>query len=80
MGVCQTDFYNHKLFEGVGDNLHEGLKLYKDGKLEYVGVEVEQTDDGRVTPKFISEAFDKFKVVAFGSMSEVRPKLYQLGV
>ena len=40
MGVCQTDFYNHKLFESIEDGLHEGLKLYREGRYEYVGVAV----------------------------------------
>lgn len=80
MGVCQTDFYNHKLFEGVEDGLHEGLKLYREGKYEYVGVAVGQTEDGRVTPEFISEAYQKYMAVSFGALALIRPKLFQLGV
>ena len=79
MGVCQTDFYNHKMFESIGDGNHKGLKLYREGKCEYVGIEVELDEKGRVNEKAISKAFEDFNKYSFGKLREVVPKLFQLG-
>lgn len=79
MGVCQTDFFNHKIFESVFDKKHEGLTLFRDGKYEYIGVAVPLDEKGKATLEAIEVAYQAFQSLSFGSMSKVTPKLYQLG-
>lgn len=77
LGVCQTDFYNAKLFEGVADGKHEGISLFKCGKYEYVGVEV-KLKDGKATFETIEDAYQKYRNHSFGSLNRCTPKIYQL--
>lgn len=77
LGVCQTDFFNAKLFEGVADGRHKGISLFRCSKYEYVGVEVE-LKDGKATFETIEDAYQKYRVNSFGSLKRCEPKIYQL--
>lgn len=77
LGVCQTDFYNAKLFDGVADGKHNGIAYFKCKNFEYVGVEV-RLKDGRVTFETIEDAYQRYRDHAFGSLKRCEPKMYQL--
>lgn len=79
LGVCQTDFYNAKLFEGVADGKHKGISIFRCGKVEYVGVEV-QLVDNKATFETIEDAYQNYRDHSFGSLKRCEPKIYQLGV
>lgn len=81
LGVSERDFFNRKIFDKVVDENFKDLKLFKDihGK-EYIGIEVKKTKKGRATMGSIFASDQKFREQAFGALSKIQPKLFDLEV
>lgn len=79
LGVSQRDFYNFKFFEKVSLMKDFPIKVFKEGNIEYIGVEV-TTKKGFVEKIAMKQALQTYAENAFGRLKDIPPIFYTLEI